>query len=137
MKSDKKSIGNWVRIISWKKAIIVGFFIVIAGIFWWRLGSLVQSRNAAGATNHTITLTESGFEPTSTTVKLGDSVTFTSKRGKPFWPASDLHPSHELYPQFDPKRPIDPTVPGHSPSPDPVVFRFMIISLLDSRGLSW
>src|SRR6185503_5181523 len=37
-----------------------------------------------------------------------DAVTFISNTGQPFWPASDPHPTHQIYPEFDPKQPIQP-----------------------------
>lgn len=55
-----------------------------------------------------ITLTETGFSPQTVTIARGDTVVFTTTRDRPFWPASDLHPTHEIYPEFDPKKPIDP-----------------------------
>jgi len=57
---------------------------------------------------HQINLTESGFVPSALTIAKGDTIVFTTTRGKPFWPASDLHPTHTIYPDFDPKQPIDP-----------------------------
>lgn len=32
---------------------------------------------------------------------------FVTKRGGYFWPASNPHPTHEVYPEFDPRRPIE------------------------------
>lgn len=57
----------------------------------------------------TITLTDEGFEPKQVRVRQGTKVIFTTTRGKPFWPASDAHPSHAIYPQFDPREPIAPS----------------------------
>ncbi len=54
-----------------------------------------------------ITLTPDGFVPSENTIAQGQTVTFKNTTGKPFWPASNLHPSHLLYPEFDPKQPID------------------------------
>lgn len=56
---------------------------------------------------YTIELREDGFYPKEFTIKKGDTITFTSSRQKPFWPASNLHPTHEIYPEFDPKHPIE------------------------------
>lgn len=53
-----------------------------------------------------IELTETGFTPQTITIAKGDMVTFTTSRGEPFWPASNLHPSHTIYPEFDPKEPV-------------------------------
>ena len=53
-----------------------------------------------------VTRTANGFEPASISIQAGDTVTFVSTAGMPYWPASDFHPSHQLYPEFDPKRPL-------------------------------
>ncbi len=55
-----------------------------------------------------VVLTPNGFEPKELTVPAGETVTFQTTRGKYFWPASNEHPTHGVYPEFDPKRPIDP-----------------------------
>lgn len=55
-----------------------------------------------------IVLTENGFEPNNVRIQKGTEVIFSSTLGKQFWPASNLHPSHGIYPAFDPLRPIEP-----------------------------
>lgn len=55
-----------------------------------------------------IVLTANGFEPAELSVKKGTTVTFSTTAGRPFWPASNLHPSHEIYSEFDPKKPLKP-----------------------------
>lgn len=57
---------------------------------------------------HEVTLTTEGFTPKNLQVKIGEKVRFTTTLHYPFWPASDLHPSHALYPEFDPEAPILP-----------------------------
>lgn len=60
------------------------------------------------STPNTITLTEHGFTPREMTVSTGETVTFVNKRDKYFWPASDFHPTHAAYPEFDAQRAIAP-----------------------------
>ncbi len=55
-----------------------------------------------------VTLTPDGYEPADFTIAVGTAVTFKSATGKPHWPASNLHPSHEIYSEFDPLQPVDP-----------------------------
>lgn len=55
-----------------------------------------------------VTLTQDGFVPSEITVAKGTTVAFVTENGKIFWPASNLHPSHALYPEFDPLQPIQP-----------------------------
>lgn len=56
----------------------------------------------------TIELRESGFVPDMLEIRVGDTVTFVNKRDTQFWPASDIHPTHEMYPEFDPREPLPP-----------------------------
>jgi len=56
----------------------------------------------------TIILSDKGFEPSNVTIIKGDTVTFITTTGKEFWPASDLHPTHGIYPEFDPFKPVKP-----------------------------
>ncbi len=55
-----------------------------------------------------VVLSENGFSPQEITIRYGDSVEFTTNMAEPFWPASDLHPTHGIYPKFDPQEPIEP-----------------------------
>jgi len=50
-----------------------------------------------------IVITPKGFEPSEIAVFLGDEVVFINKSGQDAWPASDFHPSHSIYPEFDTK----------------------------------
>jgi len=52
--------------------------------------------------------TEEGFSPERLVVRQGDRVTFRNNSAHPSWPASDLHPSHGIYPAFDPHEPLAP-----------------------------
>ena len=55
-----------------------------------------------------VTLTELGFVPRSLTLKLHGTISFSTTLDKPFWPASDIHPDHGIYPEFDPGKPLHP-----------------------------
>jgi plastocyanin len=49
------------------------------------------------------------YSPNNRTIKVGDIITFLNKStNKDMWPASDDHPSHAIYPEFDAKHKIDP-----------------------------
>ncbi|MFZ2522235.1 MAG: cupredoxin domain-containing protein [Minisyncoccia bacterium] len=56
--------------------------------------------------NYSIVLNKDGFSPNELTINQGDTVVFTTSLNKDFWPASDLHPTHGVYSDFDPKKPI-------------------------------
>jgi plastocyanin len=48
------------------------------------------------------------FVPQTLEINPGDSVLFISKASREVWPASDSHPTHNLYPEFDTQRPLAP-----------------------------
>lgn len=62
-----------------------------------------------GSKTYTIVLNNEGFSPKEIKIRKGDTVIFTSTTGKEFWPASDLHPTHGIYPEFDPRKPVLPS----------------------------
>lgn len=55
-----------------------------------------------------IELRDYGFFPEEITIEKGETVTFISRREIPFWPASDDHPEHAIYPEFDAKKAVNP-----------------------------
>ena len=42
--------------------------------------------------------------PATVTIERGDTVVFANESAEDMWPASDVHPTHELYPGFDARR---------------------------------
>ena len=66
------------------------------------------SRDLTGSSQVTITLTKQGFVPETIYINPGTTVTFVTELDTNFWPASDLHPFHSIYPDFDPKQPVPP-----------------------------
>lgn len=60
-------------------------------------------------TEHVVIVTKNGFSPANLVIKEGDTVVFKTNVDQPFWPASNVHPTHTAYPDFDPKKPIDPS----------------------------
>ena len=80
------------------------FFILILSILVFFLISFFF---ALHTNRSVITLTGTGFEPQELTIKKGQRVVFRTTRNMSFWPASNLHPTHSLYSEFDPKHSID------------------------------
>ncbi|MBI2618357.1 hypothetical protein HYW58_02825 [Candidatus Kaiserbacteria bacterium] len=97
-----------------EKAWVIGIIAVagIAGLLWWHNIRTIDAKQVAvderGRSDVSIVLTEAGFEPRYIRINSGTAVTFSTTNHKPFWPASNLHPSHGIYPEFDPRKPIDP-----------------------------
>ncbi len=86
--------------------------IIVAFVLWLVLKQMLSSEQmlssdsfSKGAT-HTISRTENGYEPVALTIAQGDIVQFENATDTHHWPASDLHPTHALYPDFDPRRPL-------------------------------
>jgi plastocyanin len=61
------------------------------------------------SSEHVITLEKDGFSPAQLVVREGDTVTFTTKNSEAFWPASNVHPTHTSFPDFDPRQPVSPS----------------------------
>ncbi|MBI2593020.1 cupredoxin domain-containing protein [Candidatus Daviesbacteria bacterium] len=55
-----------------------------------------------------IEMTPGGFEPNSVTIDANSAVIFKNSDTNPRWPASNVHPTHGIYPEFDPKMQIEP-----------------------------
>lgn len=51
---------------------------------------------------------EGEFVPERLEVLAGDTVTWQNESDYGVWPASNIHPSHEIYPEFDPLKDIPP-----------------------------
>lgn len=52
-------------------------------------------------TGRAVILRKDGFHPRTLTVQPGERVTFINRSGTVFWPASNGHPQHDLYTEFD------------------------------------
>jgi len=48
-----------------------------------------------------IEMTDSGFLPEDVTIGAGETITFINNGQAAHWPASDVHPTHEILPEFD------------------------------------
>lgn len=71
-------------------------------------GGTSPSAPAAQHQTYTVSYTNSCFTPSSVSIKNGDTVTFVNNSNKNMWPASDPHPQHTLYPEFDARKDIAP-----------------------------
>ncbi len=58
--------------------------------------------------NHEILMREDTFYPRFIEIKEGDEVTFENKSTQDHWPASNIHPTHDIYPEFDSKQEVKP-----------------------------
>lgn len=75
-------------------------------VIFFSLLFLLPTTVSAHSQTVIIEMTEEGFSPQSITLDENSAVIFINKDTKDRWPASNVHPTHELYPEFDPKKPI-------------------------------
>ena len=68
---------------------------------------LVPNSSFAHSQTQVIEMTSEGFIPSEVTIDQNQSVIFINKDKKAHWPASNPHPTHDLYPEFDPQLPIE------------------------------
>jgi hypothetical protein len=85
-----------------RRWIVVGVAVTVAAA----AAVLVIGRSAGP--HMTVTATDDGYRPPRVAVKLGTTVTFVNKGTRDRWPASNIHPTHAIYPEFDPGRPVPP-----------------------------
>lgn len=57
----------------------------------------------------TVQISDSGFLPAALAIQAGDTVNFVNIGKAPHWPASGVHPTHQLCPGFDPLSPLEPS----------------------------
>lgn len=86
-------------------AAVILLFMALAGV------TLYQSRDYGtqeseqamqlDAGTQVVTYDGTTFTPAKLTVKAGTTVIFSNTSERPMWVASDVHPTHELYPEFD------------------------------------
>ena len=97
-----------------KYVLVILLIIVLAGCTYLFLLSpqrTEQNSSAAAESQgrvHKMVLGEDGYSPTDITIKKGDTIEFSTSGDKPFWPASDIHPTHGIYPEFDPQDAVMP-----------------------------
>jgi len=100
--------------------LVIGF--VSSLIFWLVVlsaNSTQEEKNTAVTTTpentcktviaeEVITIQDMIYQPSSLSIQRCTKVTFSNKDNVDHWPASDIHPTHGIYPEFDPKRALKP-----------------------------
>lgn len=81
----------------------VMFFLVVATLFTL---FLLMTRREGNDTSVRIIMTAQGFEPNELHIAKNTVVAFINTDTQERWPASDIHPTHLLYPEFDSRSPI-------------------------------
>lgn len=95
--------------------IIIILVIAIVAFFVWKfiprsetaiyspniITETTQTSETPDQTTNTVTYDGTTFSPASISVKQGDSITFINNSNGGMSVASDPHPSHSIYPEFD------------------------------------
>ena len=90
------------------------FVIVIAVILWGVISYLLQNQfkksdmQLPSIDASTIRMGDDSYVPMQIKIKKGETLMFLNTGSNDHWPASAIHPTHEIYPEFDSKRPIQP-----------------------------
>ena len=94
--------------------VVLAFFVLV--IFFFRGGSSTGavidedseeiSLSPLNPSYYVVEISSRGFSPEILEVEQGDIVTWVNLDSKRHWPASDSHPIHDVYPDFDSKKPL-------------------------------
>lgn len=84
--------------------ILVAALAIIFGPVW--VGKVKDVLNIQSGP-YEVVLKENGYNPARLIIQEGDTVTFKTELGIPHWPASNVHPTHTAFPDFDPQGPVN------------------------------
>ncbi len=87
---------------SWRVAIMTWSFLIFLIFLFLPNSSFAHSEARI------IEMNENGFTPSEIMIDSDSTIIFVNKDNKSRWPASNVHPTHEIYPEFDPKSNIEP-----------------------------
>ncbi len=79
-------------------AVILSFLLVSCG-------TPVPDRANPAATIH---MTKDAISPDPVNIRKGETVCWVNEDTVNRWPASNIHPTHEIYPEFDPRGGVKP-----------------------------
>ncbi|MEX2090761.1 MAG: hypothetical protein WD989_01350 [Candidatus Paceibacterota bacterium] len=85
---------------------VVALVIVVGRNYINSSSNELSTKNENG--EYVVELRDDGFFPENLKINGKETVRFINKSKNQFWPASDFHPVHTIYPEFDPKNPVEP-----------------------------
>lgn len=92
-----------------KKFLFLGllfFIILILFVVFSVIGKNQEKSEMLVQNDGIVEFLNGDFQPKNLTIKSGQTVTWVNKSDEAVWPASNIHPTHQILPEFDPKRPI-------------------------------
>ncbi|MCH7730572.1 cupredoxin domain-containing protein [Patescibacteria group bacterium] len=96
-------------------ASIIGILVIVGVFFVFnrkkesrtkQSSPVISAEEAESLANYVIKMTPGGFSPSTINIKKGETVAWINEDSQFSWPASDIHPTHLIYSEFDPKEPI-------------------------------
>lgn len=100
--------------------VVVVLLVLAGGYYFLQLQSVQKEPSATKNTpasqspiapveeEKVIEITSAGFSPASITVSVGTTVRFVNKDFQLHWPASGVHPTHQVCAGLDALRPVNP-----------------------------
>lgn len=58
------------------------------------------------SSNHVVTYDGRAYSVSNLSISVGDTVTWNNESTKSFWPASNVHPTHQILPELDALKPL-------------------------------
>ena len=89
-------------------ALGLGIYLVFASKQDVNTNPKKESASEISQADQKVRITEDGFSPEKIQVKKGQLVVWVNEDDDFHWPASNVHPIHEIYPDFDPLEPLNP-----------------------------
>ncbi len=83
-----------------RKFTVISFCFIIVAV------TIYYTQTHKSKTYTTMRLISKGFFPQSLEIMQNTTVKFINNDTQDRWPASNIHPTHEIYPKFDSKKPI-------------------------------
>lgn len=90
----------------WLPAVLAILLLATVAILDWLPGSATSSSGQDQAV--LVEMTPNGFSETEITIAQGHTIRWQNNDTDFRWPASNVHPNHDEYPEFDPLEPIPP-----------------------------
>jgi len=79
----------------------------VVPLFFFLIGCQPKSVPFETAPAITTVMDSTGFAPSTLSIALGQTVCWANRdTSEGHWPASNIHPTHGIYPAFDPKKPV-------------------------------
>lgn len=92
------------------KYFLIVLFFGIVGLFIFNTSSkkgVSKSCPEINADSQIIVMKKDSFQPETLTIQKCTKVVFENQDNVSRWPASNLHPTHGIYPEFDPRQPVE------------------------------